>query len=63
MDTSPRIMVGKDVEGSTVGQTLKASTKRRRMTKKTAFIQSFIKESTIQSEFTECLLFACHHGA
>lgn len=38
VDTSPRIMIGKDIERSTVSKAMKVSNKCRRVTKKTSFI-------------------------
>lgn len=42
MDSSPRIMTGKDGERSIVNEATKASSKCRRVTKETTFIQSVI---------------------
>lgn len=63
VDNSPRIMIGKDVERSTVNEAMKVSNKCRRVTKKTSFIQLFIQRinhsTSIHGVPTICQLSWC----
>lgn len=62
-DTSPRIMIEKDIESSTVSKAMKVSNKCRRVTKKTSFIQLFIQRinhsTSIYGAPTICQLSWC----